>query len=34
MTELIELGLVEREAAGIVCPFDRIQVDFELAVAA
>lgn len=31
---LIELGLIEREAAGIVCPFDRIHVDFELAVAA
>lgn len=31
---LIELGLVEREEGGIVCPFARIHVDFELAAAA
>lgn len=35
VTALIELGLIERaEGGGIVCPFARIHVDFELAVAA
>jgi len=31
---LIELVRVERAAADIVCPFDRIHDDFELAVTA
>lgn len=31
---LTELGLFEREGGGIACPFARIHVDIELAVAA
>jgi predicted transcriptional regulator len=31
---LIELGLFERTETGIVCPFKRIHIDFELAAAA
>jgi len=31
---LTELGLFEREEGGVVCPFARIHVDFELAAAA
>ena len=31
---LIELGIFEREASGIACPFDLIHVDFEIARAA
>lgn len=31
---LIDLGLFERDESGVVCPFDRIHVDFELKAAA
>jgi len=31
---LLELGLLEREESGIICPFARIHVDIELAAAA
>lgn len=31
---LIELGIFEREASGVACPFDLIHVDFEIARAA
>lgn len=34
ITDLIEFGLLERVDAGVVCPFARIHIDFELAAAA
>ena len=34
VVDLIELGLFERVEAGVACPFARIHVDIELAVAA
>ena len=34
VTALIDLGLLERADRGVICPFARIHVNFELAAAA
>ena len=34
VSALVELGLLERDDRGVICPFDRIHVDIELKAAA
>lgn len=34
VTDLMELGLLERTEEGVECPFDRIHIDIEMASAA
>lgn len=34
VTALIELGLLEREKGGVICPFESIHIDLEMIAAA